>query len=62
MNNGLVSSEQHTYQSQKSVTTAWKELETITMDAPDRKKMVSYQMQDMLAAFNLVDRKVLVPH
>ena len=61
MNNGLISSEQHAYQSQESVTTAWKELETITMDAPDRKKMVSYQMQDMSVAFNLVDRKILVP-
>ena len=59
--NGLISEEQHANQAGKSVTTAWKELETITLDALDRKKLVAYQLQDMSAALNLVDRSVLVP-
>ena len=59
--NGLLSPEQHAYQTQKSTQTAWMEIDSITLAGLEARKVVGYQLQDMSAAFNLVDWKVLIP-
>ena len=59
--NNLISPEQHAYQDRKSVMTAWTEIDTITVSGLDRRKLVGYQLQDMSAAFNLVDKDILKP-
>lgn len=59
--NDLLSPEQHAYQPKKSTQTAWMEIDSITLAGLEAKKIVGYQLQDMSAAFNLVDWKVLIP-
>ena len=61
VNNELISKEQHAYQEGKSVMTAWTELDTITSAGLDRRKLVGWQTQDMTAAFNVVDKDILIP-
>ena len=41
--------------------TAWTELDTITSAGLDRRKLVGWQTQDMTAAFNVVDKDILIP-
>lgn len=49
ISNNLISEEQHAYQAKKSMATAWKELETITLAGLDRHKLMAYQLNDMSA-------------
>ena len=57
----LISKEQHAYQKGKSTTTAWLEIDSLTTSGLDRRKLVGYQLMDMSATFNLVDKTILVP-
>ena len=61
LQNHLISKEQHAYQRGKSTTTTWLEIDTLTTLGLDRRKLVGYQLMDMSAAFNLVDKTILVP-
>ena len=61
VSNGLISPDQHAYQEKKSVMSAWTEIDTITTAALDKRRLVGYQLQDMSAAFNLVDDSILIP-
>ena len=60
LKNKLISSEQYAYQKGKGTTSAWLELDTLTCAGLDQGFLVAYQLQDMSAAFNLVDKAVLV--
>ena len=59
--NNLLSKNQHAYQTAKSCSTAWADIDVFVNQALDKNKLVPALLLDMSAAFNLVSRHIIVP-
>ena len=59
--NGILCPDQHAYRKGKSTQTAWSDLDTRIQKAVDAGRYVGLLLVDMSAAFNLVDKSIIIP-
>ena len=60
-NHRILSPSQHAYRAGKSTETAWADLDARIQKATDNGKYIGLLLVDMSAAFNLVDKQIIVP-